>query len=151
MPITEDQLLDNYYFACVVYLCPDAVYVANDPSTGKPWAFTLKDDGLGPHHPQPYIATWDIKSPTQPTDDYLTANTSMAQINACHDALYPPPALDKKAALMNAAEIADLRSEMAKLKADAAQRMDALAQENAALAKKLADLDAEIVVVEGPR
>ncbi len=96
MPITNEELRNNYYLAVVVYCCDYGVepYTATNPATGSDWAFTLSDDGDLPH-PQPYISFWDVKGKSEPTDGTLEATCSMAMINACHDALYPPP-LDLK-------------------------------------------------------
>ncbi len=68
MPITDQELRDNYYLAVVVYLCNYASpYSATDSSTGDPWAFALADNGNEPH-PNPYISSWDIKSHERPSD-----------------------------------------------------------------------------------
>ena len=89
MPITDQELRDNYYLAVVVYLCNYASpYSATDSSTGEPWAFQLADNGNEPH-PSPYIRVWDIKSQEQPSDETLMAALSMAMIDDAHAELYP--------------------------------------------------------------
>lgn len=90
MPITDQELRDNYYLAVVVYLCGYASpYSATDSSTSEPWAFTLADNGNEPH-PNPYISSWDIKSHEQPLDETLMETVSMAMIDDARAELYPP-------------------------------------------------------------
>ncbi len=80
MPITQQQLNDNYYLAIVVYLCDyKSPYTKRDPETKKNWAFTLRDDGLGPG-PQPYIKTWAVMSHAQPPNSLLMENCSLEMI-----------------------------------------------------------------------
>ncbi len=93
MPITNEQLRNNYYISVVIFLCdggPD--YTANDPDTGVAWAFELMDNG-DPPHPNPYIAMWEVKSHEQPSNETLMANTDEAQIIAAKEALFGTPSL----------------------------------------------------------
>jgi len=92
MPISQGVLRENYYIAVVAYLGGRAgPYTADDPATGRPWAFTLTDDG-DPTHDNPAIATWDIKSRAAPTRDQLAAAVAEETLAAARVALYPPPA-----------------------------------------------------------
>lgn len=114
MPLTDGELRNNYYLAVVVYLCNYiGPYTANDPSTGQEWAFVLQDDG-GLPHPQPYIASWNVSSKSQPSDETMRLLETMLQINACHDALYPPESSDSGSGLMRfdeplAASVSELK------------------------------------------
>ena len=87
MPLTQQELTDNYYLATVVYLCDYGVqpYVANDPSTGQPWAFVLVDrcDGNGP-----FIYSWGITSLAQPSSDLLMSTVDMTMVNSAYSSIY---------------------------------------------------------------
>lgn len=91
MPLTNQQLRDNYYVACVVWCCGLAPpYTLTDPGTGYDWDFYLSDSG-GLPHPQPYIAAWDVKTVSRPTDSELEADVDMTMvadaISACYGAV----------------------------------------------------------------
>lgn len=89
MPLTPDELRNNYFLACIVFLCPLGDYTFVNPYTGSSWEFELYDDGVPPT-PNPYIKVWDVEAigRQQPNDTTLS-ECSMEQIDAAKATLYP--------------------------------------------------------------
>jgi len=95
MPISNQELRDNYYLAVVVYLCDyKDPYTRVDPDTMAEWAVQLADNGAVPH-PNPAIASWGVVSHEQPSDDLLEATVDMSMILSAQATLFPPPGESK--------------------------------------------------------
>ena len=72
MPLTADELRDNYYFACLLVAGAPYVYFRPD--------IVIRDAG-GSSMPTPHIYTWTVTGIPKPTDAYLMSYSSMVMIN----------------------------------------------------------------------
>jgi hypothetical protein len=124
MPLTNEELRNNYWLSVIVYLCDYGAeaYTGTDPSTGDSWSFGLVDDGTPPH-PNPQIATWGIEAKPQPTDEEMMESVDMSMIDAAFAAIYGEPAVKEKKERL-ARERRQLSLREAKLAREAAARLE---------------------------
>ncbi|HVE13903.1 MAG TPA: hypothetical protein VNI01_10950, partial [Elusimicrobiota bacterium] len=129
MPLTDDELRNNYYLAVIVYLCDygGVPYTKTDPSTGDDWDFMLVDDGQPPH-PNPTIGTWGVEAKPAPTDAQMREDTDMSMIDAAFEALFGSEAVKEKKA-RQVIERRKLALREAKLARETAARLEAERQE----------------------